>query len=75
VIAAIISALGGLLAALPGPIAQAVTGGQSVEDAIAAGRKAAEALPEREAAGGDDTAGAWDRDLEERKRRGEERKP
>ena len=68
----IIAAIGQLLAALPGPIAQAITGGQDVDAALAAGRKAAEALPQREEAGGDTTAGAWDRDLEERKARGEE---
>lgn len=68
----IIAAIGQLLAALPGPIAQAITGGQDVGAALAAGRKAAEALPQREEAGGDTTAGAWDRDLEARKARGEE---
>lgn len=70
-IASIISAVGALLAALPGPIAQAITGGQDPSEAIAAARKVAEALPQREAAGGDSAAGAWDRDLAERKARGE----
>lgn len=70
-ISTIISVIGSLISTLAPPVAAAITGGQSVEEAIAAARKAAEALPEREAAGGDSTAGAWDRDLAERKARGE----
>jgi hypothetical protein len=69
--AAVVTTIGGLLAALPGPIAQAITGGQSAEAAIAAGLAAAKAIAEREAVDGDTTAGAWDVDVEARKARGE----
>lgn len=47
-------------------VAAAITGGQSVDEAAANARKAQEALPDRER--GD--AGTWDRDLDERKKRG-----
>jgi hypothetical protein len=70
-ITAVVTTIGGLLAALPGPIAQAITGGQSAEAAIAAGMAAAKAIAEREAVGSDTTAGAWDLDVEARKARGE----
>ena len=39
-------------------------GGASVEDAVTAAVSASTSLPEREARGGDSTAGAWDRDHE-----------
>lgn len=55
-----------LLAQIAPSVAAAFTGGKPVADVIADARKAVEALPEREAKGGDSTAGTWDRDLAER---------
>lgn len=52
-----------LLAQIAPSVAAAFTGGRPVADVIADARKAVEALPEREAKGGDSTAGTWDRDL------------
>lgn len=55
-----------LLAQIAPSIAAVFTGGRPVADVIADARKAVEALPEREAKGGDSTAGTWDRDLSDR---------
>lgn len=55
-----------LLAQIAPSIAAVFTGGRPVADVIVDARKAVEALPEREAKGGDSTAGTWDADLKDR---------
>jgi hypothetical protein len=52
-----------LLAQIAPSVAAAFTGGRPVQDVIADAHKAVEALPQREATGGDSTAGTWDRNL------------
>ena len=58
------------LAQIAPSVAAIFTGGRPVAEVIAEAHKAVEALPEREAAGGDSTAGTWDRDLAGRARGG-----
>lgn len=62
----VVKALEVVAAAAPGLLA-ALTSRQSDEEAIAAARELAEALPVREAG----ATGTWDRDLAERKERGQ----
>lgn len=55
-----------ILAQIAPSVAAAFTGGRPVADVIGDARKAVEDLPEREAKGGDSTAGAWDANLKDR---------
>lgn len=57
----------GALAQVAPSVAAAFTGGRPVEEVLAEAEAAVRALEERESAGGDSTAGTWDRDLAQRK--------